>query len=366
MSDRHASRRQKLLKVIRQNKLGGMLVTGETNVTWLTGFSGDSSWLMLTKDKCLIISDSRYETQIAEQCPGLETVIRTTAQPIVEVAARLISKLKPESVGFEGHLLSFEAVEALAGELKTTSLVSISGEIEMLRAVKDAQEIAEIREAVRLAARGFDFLKATLTPDMTELNAAHELEHAMRRFGAEGVSFPPIVAVDDRAALAHYEPGARVVGEANLLLVDWGAETASRYKSDLTRVLVFGKPTKKLAKVYDVVLKANERAIRAIKPGVTCQTIDAKARNYIEKAGYGRRFGHGLGHGIGLDIHEMPRFAPNSETALEPGMVVTVEPGIYLPGWGGVRIEDDILVTKDGCEVLSADVPKDFASAIRD
>jgi Xaa-Pro aminopeptidase len=217
---------------------------------------------------------------------------------------------------------------------------------------------------VRLAARGFDFLRASLTPEMTELNAAHELEHAMRRFGADGVSFPPIIAVDDRAALAHYHPGQRVIGGAKLLLVDWGAQTAARYKSDLTRMLIFGKPTKKLAKVYDTVLKANERAIRAIRPGMTCQAIDAVARGYIQKSGYGKRFGHGLGHGIGLDIHEMPRFAPNSDTVLEPGMVVTVEPGIYLPDWGGVRIEDDILVTQDGCEVLSAHVPKDLESAL--
>ena len=366
MSSRHAARRQKLLRIVRKNALDGVLVTGESNVSWLTGFSGDSSWLLLTRDSCVIVSDSRYATQIAEQCPGLEMVIRVTPETIVEAATKLINKVKPASLGFEGHLLPYETVEELSGELKTTSLVSLSGEVEMLRAVKDAEEIAETREAVRLAARGFDFLNATLTPDMTELNAAHELEHAMRRFGAEGVSFPPIVAVDDRAALAHYQPGKRQIGEGKLLLVDWGAETSARYKSDLTRVLIFGKPTKKLAKIYDVVLRANERAIRAIKPGMSCQAIDAKARGYIDKAGYGRRFGHGLGHGIGLEIHEMPRFAPNSETVLQAGMVVTVEPGIYLPGWGGVRIEDDVLVTKDGCEVLSKDVPKDFESAIRD
>jgi Xaa-Pro aminopeptidase len=364
MSDRHATRRQKLLKIVRQNELDGMLITGVANVSWLTGFSGDSSWLLLTPNVCVLISDSRYETQIAEECPGLESVIRVTPQSIVEATARVINKVKPASLGFEGQSLSFDTVEEIAAALKSTTLVSLPGEVEMLRAVKDAGEIAEIREAVRLASRGFDFLRATLTPDMTELNAAHELEHAMRRFGAEGVSFPPIVAVDDRAALAHYHPGQRVIGEAKMLLVDWGAETAARYKSDLTRMLVFGKPTKKLTKVYDTVLKANERAIRAIKPGVTCKEIDAQARGYIEQAGYGRRFGHGLGHGIGLEIHELPRFAPNSETILEPGMVVTVEPGIYLPDWGGVRIEDDVLVTAEGCEVLSAKVPKDFESTL--
>lgn len=366
MADRFASRRRKLQSVVRQEKLDGLLVTGEANVSWLTGFTGDSSWLLLTRKSGVLVSDSRYETQIEEQCPGLDVVIRVTPQSIVDAAAKVIDGHRLKTLGFEGHLLSFEMAESLATALKSTELKALTNEVEMLRAVKDAAEIAEIREAVRLATRGFEFLKALLTPEMTELNAAHELEHAMRRFGAAGVSFPPIVAVDDRAALAHYQPGQRRIGEARLLLVDWGAETAGRYRSDLTRVLLFGKPTKKLKTVYETVLEANERAIRAIRPGVSCETIDSKARGYIDQAGYGRRFGHGLGHGIGLEVHEMPRFAPNSDTKLEAGMVVTVEPGIYLPGWGGVRIEDDVLVTNDGCEVLSERVPKSFESAFVD
>jgi Xaa-Pro aminopeptidase len=366
MSDRYSGRRQKLLKLLQEEELEAVLVTGESNVSWLTAFSGDSTWLVLTRDRCILVSDSRFEEQIAEQCPGLEAVIRVIPQSIVEAAGNLINRLKPQSMGFEGHLLPFETVEALAGKLKTTTLVGFSGKVELLRAVKDAQEIEEIRKAVQLAARGLDFLKATLTPEMTELNAAHELEHAMRRFGAVGVSFPPIVAVDDRAALAHYQPGEKRIGGANLLLVDWGAQTTGRYRSDLTRVLLWGKPTKKLLKVYHTVLNANERAIQAIRAGVTCSQVDAQARGLIHEAGFGKRFGHGLGHGIGLDVHEMPRLAPNSETVLEAGMVVTVEPGIYLPQWGGIRIEDDVLVTRDGCEVLSAGVPKDADSALMD
>lgn len=364
MSKRHAARRHKLLKVIRNHELDGLLVTGEANVRWLTGFEGDSSWLVLTRDACVLVSDSRYETQIAEQCPGLEALIRKMPQSMAEAAAKVVNQSKPAALGFEGQLLPFDLVEAVAAKLKSTTLVSLPGEIEMLRAIKDSAEIAETREAVRLAARGFEYLRAALTPDMTELNVAHELEHALRRFGAAGVSFPPIIAVDDRAALAHYQPGGRRIGDASLLLVDWGAETTGRYKSDLTRVLTFGKPTKKLATVYETVRKANELAIQAIRPGVLCQDVDRVAREHIRQAGFGQRFGHGLGHGIGLEIHEQPRFAPNSTTVLQAGMVVTVEPGIYLPGWGGVRIEDDVLVTDDGCEVLSASVPKDFDSAL--
>ena len=240
------------------------------------------------------------------------------------------------------------------------------GQVEELRAIKDVEEIAEIRAAVDVAIRGFYAVRAVLTPELTELNIAHELEQTMRRLGAEGTSFDSIVAADDRAALAHYRPGRMPIGDCSILLIDWGANTAGRYKSDLTRVLLFGKPTNKLVKVYETVRDAQQRAIAAIKPGVTCGEIDSVARGHIKDQGYGRRFSHSLGHGIGLDIHEAPRLAPNSQTVLRPGMVVTVEPGVYLADWGGVRIEDDVLVTRDGSEVLSARLPSDLESMLVD
>jgi Xaa-Pro aminopeptidase len=364
MADRHHTRRQRLLHHLRETGVDALLVSGETNVTWLTGFTGDSSWMLLGRSRCVIMSDSRYETQLQEECPGLELAIRTTDVKLSQLVARTVASAGIRRLGFESHLVTIEQMGELTQAVGHVEFVPVPWRTEELRAIKDASEIAEIREAVRLAARGFEFLRATLTRETTELSAAHELEHALRRLGADGTSFPPIIATDDRAALAHYRPGRRPIGESRLLLVDWGAQTLSRYKSDLTRVLIFGKPAKKLKTVYDVVLEAQLRAIAAIGPGVTCQTVDAAARSYIAENGYGARFGHGLGHGIGLNVHELPRFAPNATTVLSPGMIVTVEPGIYLPGWGGVRIEDDILVTRDGCEVLSALVPKSFDSAL--
>lgn len=361
MSDRFSARRKKLLRIIRREKLDAMLVTGEVNVSYLTGFTGDSSYLLLGPDHELIISDFRYVTQLSEECPGLETSIRNSDVKLHEATIAVLAGSGVKRLGVEGHLMSLELSGQLTEKLEGIEFVPQNWVIESkLRAIKDAVEIAEIRAAVELAARGFDFLKALLTADLTEREAAFELEHVVRRFGGAGLSFPAIIAVGDRAALPHYRPGGLRIVENPLLLVDWGANTTSNYKSDLTRTLFTGKPSRKHEKVYKHVLAAQRAAIDAIRPGANCQDVDAVARNMITKSGYGKYFGHGLGHGIGLDIHEQPRFAPNSTTELQAGMVVTVEPGIYLPGWGGVRIEDDVLVTRDGCEVLSRDVSAEF------
>ena len=222
-----------------------------------------------------------------------------------------------------------------------------------MRATKDEHEIAEIREAIQIAVRSFEQLREFAKATHTERESAFELEAAVRRFGGERLSFPAIVAVGDRAALPHYRPGDRQMGEHPLLLIDWGADTSGGYKSDLTRTMWRGEPTPQFQEIYSTVRRAQAAAIDAIRPGRTGVEVDKIARDVIADAGYGERFGHGLGHGIGLDIHEQPRLAPNASTVLKAGMVVTVEPGIYLPHWGGVRIEDDVLVTQQGCEVLS-------------
>ena len=217
--------------------------------------------------------------------------------------------------------------------------------------------------AVRLAERGFETLRAGLRPELTELEVAHDLEHAMRRFGSPGAAFPPIIAAGPRAALPHAHPTTALACATDHLLVDWGANSPGGYKSDLTRVLITGKLSAKLEKLYRVVLEAQRQGIAAIRPGAVGKDVDAAARKVIEDAGFGKFFGHSLGHGIGLNIHEGPRLAAVSETVLEPGMIVTVEPGIYLPGLAGVRIEDDVLVTAEGHEVLTS-VPKELEHAL--
>jgi Xaa-Pro aminopeptidase len=304
-----------------------------------------------------VVSDGRYLTQLEQECPGLEVELRAIGQTLVQALAGVIARLGLARLAFEAEALSAADFLRLREELKTVQLRPVSGRVERLRAVKDREEVAAIRAAVGMAERAFAMLQAGLRPDQSEKDAADALEGYLRRCGATGASFPPIVAVGARSALPHARPLPEArIGAADFVLVDWGA-TGTPYKSDLTRVVVTGKVTAKFETIYRTVLAAQERAIAAIRPGVLAREVDAEARSVIEDAGFGPFFRHGLGHGLGMEIHEAPRLQKNSEVKLRPGMVVTVEPGIYLPDWGGIRIEDDVLVTREGCDVLSH-VPK--------
>jgi Xaa-Pro aminopeptidase len=339
-----------------------LLITNFTNVTYLTGFTGDDSYMLVLGKGEVVVSDPRYTTQLEQECPGLEASIRPPGVGMVETIARLAKQAKIKKLGIEGSSMTVAVRDQIAGELPTSQLVSTSNLVENLRLIKDKDEVAEIRRAIWFAERAFGVLRASLRPERTEKEVADELENQIRLYGGKGCSFPSIVAVGPRAALPHARPTDQRIGADDFVLVDWGAD-GGLYKSDLTRVLVTGKISPKLERIYRVVLSAQEQAIAAIRPGMTCHDVDRVARDLIAKAGFGRQFGHGLGHGIGLEIHEAPRLAAGQQLKLEPGMVVTVEPGIYLPGWGGVRIEDDVLVTKSGGEVLTT-LDKQWESAI--
>jgi Xaa-Pro aminopeptidase len=374
VSPDYPERRQRLVRTLPGEGVDHLLITTPVNVTYLTGFSGESSYLLLSRDRAVLVSDGRFTEQIAQECPGLPVHIRPPTQPLSEAAAEVLGKLGARAVGFEsGHLTvgEFERLKELAPAL---SWKPGADRVERLRAVKDAWEVEQIREAIHIAERAFAMFRALLRPADTEKDLCDALESYVRRAGGTGTSFPPIVAAGERAALPHAPPTARKVGEAELLLVDWGASGAF-YKSDLTRVLVPRNNTTrlgpaggegilpKLQEVYEVVLRAQREAIAAVRPGVKSGEVDAAARKVIAGAGYGEHFTHSIGHGLGLQIHEAPLMRPNSDIVLQPGMVVTIEPGIYLPSWGGVRIEDDVLVTADGCEVLTH-VPKDLAAMV--
>lgn len=361
----YGARRKRLVRLFEEAGIDGLLITSEANVQYLTGFTGDSTWLFVGKKEAILISDTRYTTQIARECSDLEVVIRDSSKTMLSSTSEILTSATAKNVGFEADQLSFAAFEGLSSAANSVTLVSTSGLVEQLRMIKDKWELTQIREAVHLAQRGFEVVKANLTLDQTELEIRYILEAAMRKFGANGPGFEPIVGVGPTAALPHAHAGQLQVKESPVLLIDWGAETKSRYRSDLTRVLITGKATKEIRKVYNVVLEAQQKAIAAIRPGESCLKIDTLAREFIAKSGYGDYFGHGLGHGFGLEIHEGPRLSPLSDQILEPGMVITVEPGIYLPENFGVRIEDDILVTGDGHEVLTS-VPREFDDAVID
>jgi Xaa-Pro aminopeptidase len=355
--DYPARRRQRLARLLKEEEVDAFLITNPVNVTYLTGFGGDSSYLILDRKRALLISDQRFTTQIEEECPGLDAHVRPPSQSLAKAVVEVLEKLHIRSLGFESAHLTVADLQTLADELPAITWKPERDRVETLRARKDPSEIAQIREAVAIAERAFAMFQVMLRPGDSEKDLADNMELYIRRAGGSGASFPSIMAAGERAALPHAPPTAKKVGDAALLLVDWGA--AGRfYKSDLTRVLATRTISPKLEKVYGIVLKAQARAVRAIRPGVKARHVDAEARSHIAREGFGQFFGHGLGHGIGLQVHEAPALRQNSDAVLEPGMVVTVEPGIYLPGWGGIRIEDDVLVTEGGHEVLTS-VPKD-------
>jgi Xaa-Pro aminopeptidase len=351
--NRIADRRERLRRGFGTRPVDGFLISSPTNVRYLTGFTGDSSVLLMTTERDIIVSDGRFTTQLAQECPGLETTIRPPGCELLQSIAQVIELNGVRRLAFEATTCTVAEYEWMRDAIPSSSMLGVKGWVEALRRVKDEEEIAKIREAVHCAERAFTMARAGLRIGDREKDVADALDAYLRLCGATGSSFPPIVAVGVRAALPHARPTTTArVGDDDFVLIDWGA-SGEPYKSDLTRVLVTGKVTSTFETIYRTVLAAQERAISAIRPGAKAHDIDAEARSVIEEAGFGAFFDHGLGHGLGMDIHEAPRLRKESPDLLEPGNVVTVEPGIYLPDWGGIRIEDDVLVTPDGCEVLS-------------
>jgi Xaa-Pro aminopeptidase len=363
--DRFRERRESLRRSVQDGDAEGLAVTSATNVRYLTGFTGDSSILLVGQERDVIVSDGRFGTQLAHECPDLEAWIRPTGVELAVEVGRVVNGLGWRRLAFEAAACTVAEVQSLRDAMPTVELLAVKGCVESLRRVKDAFEIEEIRAAVRCAEKAFTMVRAGLRGEDSEKDVADAIDAAMRRCGATASSFPTIVAVGVRAALPHARPTRTTrLCEAELVLLDWGA-SGEPYKSDLTRVLVMDKVTPKFETIYRTVLAAQQRAISAIRPGAKAHDIDAEARSVIEAAGFGGFFDHGVGHGIGMEIHEVPRIRKGSPDTLEVGNVVTVEPGIYLPDWGGVRIEDDVLVTPGGCEVLSS-VPKSIDSVLID
>jgi Xaa-Pro aminopeptidase len=346
-------RRERLRRKLASTDADAILVSSPTNVRYLTGFTGDSSVLLVSRERDVLVSDGRFTMQISQECPGLEAYIRPPGCELTHAIAHVVGTVGVRRAAFEATSCTVAEYESIRDALPSASMMGVRGWVEALRRVKDDEEIAAIRSAVRCAERAFTMLRAGLRVGDCEKDIADALDGYLRHCGATASSFPVIVAVGARAALPHARPTTTSrIGDDDFVLIDWGA-SGEPYKSDLTRVLVTGKVTPTFETIYRTVLAAQERAISAIRPGAKAQDIDAEARSVIEEAGFGAFFDHGLGHGLGMDIHEAPRLRRESPDLLESGNVVTVEPGIYRPDWGGIRIEDDVLVTPDGCEVLS-------------
>jgi Xaa-Pro aminopeptidase len=335
---------------MRKHRIGAYLVTDRRDGTYLTGFTGEDSAVLILKHAVHVITDGRFEQTFDMECPWATRWLRrgTLNQEIAAACAAL----KIRSLAIQPAQMSVAARDGLNKLLKGTRLTHAPGITSAMRTLKDAAELALMRKAIRVAEASFIAMRASIRPGQTELAMAARLEYEMKCRGASGIAFGTICAVGPNAALPHATPGKRRVKRGSAILFDWGARVGG-YCSDLTRMVFVGSIPPKIGEIYDAVLTAQVLAVKALAPRVRMCDVDRIARASIDQAGFGDRFTHGLGHGLGLDVHESPSLSWRSKEKLQPGMVVTVEPAIYLPGVGGVRIEDDVLITSTGHRVLS-------------
>lgn len=340
---------ENLRKQMREEGIQGFLITSPYNLRYLTNFTGTTGWAFITLDQAYFMTDFRYTEQAEKQCVGYE-IVKNVAPLPVEMA-RIINPLDLKNVAFEEEQVS-HALYLMLEELIDTELVGVAGMIEELREVKDDEEIATIKKACAIADAAFAHIVEFITPGKTEIEVANELDFYMRSLGATGVSFETIVASGIRSAMPHGVASGKVIEHGDFVTLDYGCYY-NGYVSDMTRTISMGQPKEKLAEIYDIVLTAQLKVIDTARPGMTGIELDAVARDYITEKGYGEAFGHSTGHGIGLEIHEGPNVSRLAEKPFVAKNVITDEPGIYLPGIGGVRIEDDLLITNDGCEVLT-------------
>ncbi|HEU4995276.1 MAG TPA: aminopeptidase P family protein [Gemmatimonadaceae bacterium] len=352
MTDQRLRRLEALTDAITAAHLDGLLVSSPANVRYLSGFSGSSALMFVTARETLLITDFRYQTQAAEEVGDLARVV-IEGQSLWNGLWQNVTQLSHvEVAGFESAHLVHRDFQRLLESGSRWQWRPTLDLVETLRERKDGGEVACIRAAVAAAEQALDRTIESIRPGMTELQVAGVLESALRQAGSDGFAFPSIVASGPNAALPHARPTERPLASGDFLLLDFGARV-NGYCSDITRTFVVGRADAEQREVHDVVRVANERAAKAVRPGMTGRDADGVARGYIQDRGFGDLFGHSLGHGIGLEVHEAPRLAKTAEGPLVEGAVVTVEPGIYRPGWGGVRIEDDVHLGAGGTEVLT-------------
>ncbi|MBO0483111.1 M24 family metallopeptidase [Candidatus Enterococcus courvalinii] len=340
---------EKLRKKMQAENLDSFLVTSPYNLRYLTNFTGTTGLAVITLDKAFFITDFRYTEQAASQAQGFEII--KNVGPIFDEVADLVKRENLNALAFEETTVSFLEYSVLE-EIINAELIPISGMIEELREVKDEEEISIIEKACSIADMAYEHILKMIRPGMTEIEVANQVDFYMRSLGATSVSFDTIVASGLRSAMPHGVASDKVIEQGDLITLDFGCYYQG-YVSDMTRTFAIGDPGEKLKEIYQIVLDAQLAVLDAAKPGLTGIQLDAVARDYITKHGYGEAFGHSTGHGIGLEIHEGPNVSSRAEKQFVPGNVITDEPGIYLPGIGGVRIEDDLLITKEGNRVLT-------------
>lgn len=347
-SDTYGKRLQRLTRAIQRQRLDAFLVWNRANTRYLSGFQGTASLICLTPQGGYFLTDFRYSAIARASVEHLRIV--QTKPPANAQLARILKRHRAKRIGFE-ESVPFRVYESWRKDLNGSELVETTALIRGLRECKTREEVRLIVQAQRIVEGALERVLAQCRPGVTERHLARRVLHAIEDEGGDEPSFDPIVASGPHAALPHHRPGERRLKERDFVLFDLGVRKDG-YASDMTRTVVLGRPTERQRRIYQTVLQAQRKAIAKMRAGVDGRKVDRAARAWIEAQGFGRNFGHGTGHGVGLDVHESPNLSPESSDILRPGMVVTVEPGIYLLGWGGVRIEDMVWVKRDGREVL--------------
>ncbi len=340
---------QKLRKILQEQNIDGILITNEYNRRYMTGFTGTAGVAIVSQNDAVFITDFRYTEQATAQIKDYRIVQHEVT--LLEEIATQVKAMGIKLLGFEKDSVSYGTYELYKNVIQA-DLVPVSGLIEKIRLIKTAQEINIIKVACEIADHAFTHILDYIKPGKTELDVSNELEFFMRQQGATQSSFDTIVASGLRSALPHGVATNKVIEKGDFVTLDFGA-LYNGYISDITRTVAVGEPSEKLVEMYNTVLASQLLALEKVGPGLTGIQADAIARDYLTEKGYGEAFGHSLGHGIGLEVHEGPGLSKRSNTVLEPGMAVTIEPGVYVPGVGGVRIEDDILITESGNELLT-------------
>lgn len=352
MSDRRPARLAALVERLTAEHLDGVLLSGLSNIRYLTGFSGTSALLVVTPRDVVLITDFRYQTQVVDEVGSVARVSIEPASLWAGLWQQLGQLQNLRVIGFETAHVQHRDFQRLVEAGARWQWRPTADRVEALREQKDEGEIGLLLSAAQVATRALERTLPQVKAGMTELGVAGVLEKALRDEGSEGFPFPSIVASGPRSALPHARSSTRRIERGDFLLLDFGAEV-SGYCADVTRTMVVGRASAEQQEVHDVVRVANERASTGVRAGMAGRDADAIARQYIERAGYGDLFGHSLGHGIGLEVHEAPRLARTAEATLPERAVVTIEPGIYRPGWGGVRIEDDVVLGAAGPHILT-------------
>ncbi|MGI6426654.1 MAG: M24 family metallopeptidase [Natronincolaceae bacterium] len=338
----------KIRSLLEEKDLDGILLYKPENRRYVSGFTGSTGYVLITETDAKFITDFRYIEQATVQCTGFEIIRISNTKTITDILNEsALFKLGVEE-DFMTYGQSIEFTDKLAG----TDIIPLEGAILKLRSVKTPDEIRNIEKAAGIADEALEYILGFIKPGLVESDIALELEFFMRKKGAEGLSFDSIVASGVRSSLPHGVASDKTVEVGDIITLDFGC-VYNGYCSDMTRTVVLGKTDDRQKEIYDIVLRAQETSLEAVKPGITGTELDSIARNIIDGSGYGQYFGHGLGHGVGLEVHELPRISAHGDVPMESGMVITIEPGIYIPDFGGVRIEDLVLVTEDGCRVLS-------------